>query len=135
MALLERQVPLGTLSAIADEARSGAGRLVLLTGEAGVGKTALVERFRRSVPDAVWAEGACDGLATPLPLGPLHEIAARFGGDLAELIRASPARIDLFATLLRRLEDPRSFDVVVLEDMHWADEATVDLLRYVGRRI
>jgi len=108
---------------------------VLLTGEAGVGKTALVERFRRSVPDAVWAEGACDGLATPLPLGPLHEIAARFGGDLAELIRASPARIDLFATLLRRLEDPRWFDVVVLEDMHWADEATVDLLRYVGRRI
>ncbi|MDH2444510.1 AAA family ATPase [Amnibacterium sp. CER49] len=135
MALLERQVPMEALNDAAGDARAGAGRLVLLAGEAGAGKTALLERFRRAVPDAVWSEGACDGLTTPLPLGPLYEVAAQLGGDLGELIRRSPARIDLFATLLRRLEDPRTFDVVVLEDLHWADEATVDLLRYVARRI
>lgn len=135
MALLERSIPLQTLAEAADEAASGAGRLVLITGEAGVGKTALLECFHIAVPDAEWAEGACDGLVTPLPLGPLYEVAARFGGDLREMIRSSPSRIELFAALLRRLEDPRSFDVVVLEDLHWADEATVDLLRYVGRRI
>jgi DNA-binding CsgD family transcriptional regulator len=135
MALLERRMALQALAEAADQARAGDGRLILITGEAGVGKTALLARFHESVPDAAWAEGACDGLVTPLPLGPLYEIAAQFGGDLRVMIRSAPSRIDLFAALLQRLESPSTLDVVVLEDLHWADEATVDLLRYVGRRI
>src|SRR5258705_4258208 len=70
MQLLERETPLASLLEYAGEARRGEGRLVLVAGEAGVGKSALVERFQRDVPDARWSWGACDGLFTPRALGP-----------------------------------------------------------------
>jgi hypothetical protein len=50
MDLLERQSPLAELARYAQEAREGQGRLVLLAGEAGVGKTALVERLQQDLP-------------------------------------------------------------------------------------
>jgi DNA-binding CsgD family transcriptional regulator/tetratricopeptide (TPR) repeat protein len=133
--LLEREACLASLAEYAQQARLGNGRLVLISGEAGVGKSALVEQLQSDVPDAVWSWGACDGLFTPRPLGPLFDIAARLGGELLELCRRGAAREDLFGAVLRRLADPRTFDVVVIEDVHWADEATLDLLRFLGRRI
>jgi predicted ATPase len=71
MELLEREPSLALLAGCAAEARRGDGRLVVLGGEAGVGKTALLERFQRDLRDARWSWGACDGLFTPRPLGPL----------------------------------------------------------------
>ena len=133
--LLEREACLASLAEYAQQARLGNGRLVLISGEAGVGKSALVEQLQSDVPDAVWSWGACDGLFTPRPLGPLVDIAARLGGELLELCRRGAAREDLFSAVLRRLTDPHTFDVVVIEDVHWADEATLDLLRFLGRRI
>src|SRR5262249_32345609 len=75
--LLERKSSLASLAAYAQEARRGDGRLVLVAGEAGVGKSALVEQFRCEFPDAHWSWGACDGLFTPRPLGPLFDLAER----------------------------------------------------------
>src|SRR5215472_16182163 len=135
MKLLEREPSLASLAGYAREARHGEGRLVLVAGEAGVGKSALVEQLQHGLPDARWSWGACDGLFTPRPLGPLFDLAAQLGGELEELCRAGAAREDLFRALLRQVSQPGTLSVVVIEDVHWADEATVDLLRFLGRRL
>ena len=59
----------------------------------------------------------------------------QLGGELPELCRAGAGREELFRALLRQLSAPGVLDVVVVEDVHWADEATLDLLRYLGRRL
>jgi predicted ATPase len=135
MQLLERDEPLRTLAELRSEAARGAGRLVLIEGEAGIGKTSLVRAFLRSLPAQTRAAiGACDPIATPRPFGPFLEVAPDLDPALAALIedRGQPTAIfGAFLTALRR--EPGT--VIVLDDLHWADEATLDLLRYVGRRI
>ena len=133
--LLERESQLASLAEYAGEARQGDGRLVLIAGEAGVGKSALVEQAERGLPEAAWHWGACDGLFTPRPLGPLYDIAGGLGGELLELCRADAPREELFGALLRQVSAPGKPHVLVVEDVHWADEATIDLLRFLGRRI
>jgi len=135
VALLEREAQLASLGEYAGEARQGDGRLVLIAGEAGVGKSALVEEVERGLPEATWCWGACDGLFTPRPLGPLFDIASTLGGELLELCRADAPREELFSALLRQVSAPGELHVLVVEDIHWADEATIDLLRFLGRRI
>ncbi len=133
--LLEREAQLAALAGYAGEARKAQGRLVLVAGEAGVGKSALVEQLQRNLPGATWYWGACDGLFTPRPLGPLFDIAAKLGGELLELCRADAPREALFGAMLRQVSEPDALHAVVMEDIHWADEATIDLLRFLGRRI
>jgi DNA-binding CsgD family transcriptional regulator len=111
------------------------GRLVIVAGEAGVGKTALLRRFCDEHHGSVrilW--GACDALFTPRPLGPLLDIAEAVGGEFEELARRGGQPHEVARELLREL-DERAPTVVVLEDVHWADEATLDVLRLVGRRV
>ena len=119
----------------AAEAAAGAGRLVLVAGEAGVGKTALVEAFGEREAGARWLWGSCDGLSTPQPLGPLMDVARALGGELEELISAGANRQTLFSTFLRVAEAPDRLTVVVVEDIHWADEATLDWLLHLSRRM
>ncbi len=133
--LLERESSLTLLTEYAAQAAGGEGRLVLLGGEAGVGKSALVERLHRDLPDARWSWSMCDGLFTPRPLGPLFDLADQFGGALLERCRAGADREELFRALLSQVSGPGVLDVVVVEDIHWADEATLDLLRYLSRRL
>jgi DNA-binding CsgD family transcriptional regulator/tetratricopeptide (TPR) repeat protein len=135
MRLLERDVAMASLAEYAAEARRGDGRLVLVGGEAGAGKSALVEQLEAKLPEACWRWGACDGLFTPRPLGPLFDLAGQLGGELLELCRAGAGREQLFGALLRQVGEPGSLNVVVVEDVHWADEATVDMLRFLGRRL
>jgi len=133
--LLEREAQLALLDSYAGEARQGDGRLVFIAGEAGVGKSALVEQAQRGLPETTWCWGACDGLFTPRPLGPLFDIASTLGGELLELCRADAPREELFSALLGQVSAPGEPHVLVVEDVHWADEATIDLLRFLGRRI
>ena len=135
MALLERELPLTSLADYADEARRGDGRVVLVSGEAGVGKSALLAEFAAGLSDALWCWGACDGLFTPRPLGALLDLSGQLGGDLARLCRVQGPRDDLFTAVLDELSAQRGLCVVVIEDIHWADEATLDLLRFLARRI
>src|SRR5215813_181416 len=100
MVLLERGSGLAALCDYAGDARKGEGRLVLVSGEAGIGKSARVEQLASDLPDAQWSWGACDGLFTPRPLGPLFDLAAQLGGDLLELSRRRAPREELFAALL-----------------------------------
>jgi DNA-binding CsgD family transcriptional regulator/tetratricopeptide (TPR) repeat protein len=135
MELLERSTFLDALSGYAAEAATGNGRLVLVSGESGIGKTALVETFQAQLHGARWLWGACDGLLTPRPLGPLFDIGAQAGGRLAALCRDGATRDQLFDAFLAELDSQPILTVAVIEDAHWADESTVDLLRFVGRRL
>lgn len=132
--LLERDQLLAGLADELAQARAGRGRLVLLAGEAGAGKTAVVRRFceRQSSVAALW--GACDPLFTPRPLGPLLEIAGETEGELEEAIRTGAGPHQIVSALLK-LASERPPTIVVLEDVHWADEATLDLLRLLARRV
>ena len=100
-----------------------------------MGKTALLERFQRDLRDARWSWGACDGLFTPRPLGPLYDLADQLGGELLDLCARGADRDELFRALLRQVSGSGPLNVVVVEDVHWADEATMDLLRFAGRRL
>ncbi|MFC5178809.1 ATP-binding protein [Nocardioides taihuensis] len=135
MGLLERGPQLAALAEYAADARRGDGRLVLVSGESGVGKSALLEELERREADAVWAWGTCDGLFTPRPLGPLLDIAATLGGGLRTTIRDQRPREEIFQALLSDLAACTPYAALVVEDAHWADEATLDLLRFVARRI
>ena len=135
MELLERTPFLATLAEYAAEARRGDGRLVLVSGESGMGKTVLLEAFQQRMPGTRWLWGGCDGLLTPRPLGPLFDISAQLGGGFAELCHGEVPRDRLFTGFLAELGPPATFTVAVIEDLHWADEATIDLLSFLGRRL
>jgi AAA ATPase-like protein len=97
MELLERASVLDALGSLLAEARAGSGRLALVSGEAGVGKTSLVRELcarKRHAARVLW--GACDPLSTPRPLGPLADIAPAAGGRLEELLREEAPREVLF---------------------------------------
>ena len=129
--LLERDTVLHGLRERLDEARSGRGRLVLIAGEAGVGKTAAVQNFCERAGGARVLWGGCDALFTPRPLGPFVDIADEVG-ELRAAIDGGPA--DVVGALLRLIA-PDEAMIVVLEDVHWADEATLDTLRLLARKV
>lgn len=133
VALLERDVPLAVLAEHLDAARNGHGAVVLVGGEAGIGKTSLVRRFAADNPGirALW--GFCDPLTKPRPLGPMVDIAGHLGWNVEELL-AESNRTAAFTRLLDCLGVVRG-TVAVIEDVHWADDATFDLVRYLGRRV
>ena len=134
LGLLERDSFIEQLDEWLGDAAAGRGRLVLLAGEAGIGKTALVRSFceqRDASPRVLW--GACDGLRTPPPLGPFVDIASTTGGALREVVENGRKPAGCFAALVEELE-AKTPTIVVLEDVHWADEATLDVLMMLGRR-
>ena len=133
--LLERVDALALLEESLAAVKSGAsGRLVLVAGEAGVGKTALLRRFREDQRALRILWGSCDPLFMPRPLGPLLDIAELTGGELAQLVQGEVRPHEVATELLHELE-LHAPTIVVLEDLHYADEATLDVLRLVGRRI
>jgi DNA-binding CsgD family transcriptional regulator len=131
--LLEREHELAVLTDRLDEVRiHGQGRIVLASGEAGSGKTSLLARFAVDVAEDT-LKGACDPLFTPRPLGPLLDVAREVDG-LDELIRGAVGAHDVAAVLaLHFRRHPGS--AFMLEDLHWADEATLDVVKLLARRI
>jgi DNA-binding CsgD family transcriptional regulator/tetratricopeptide (TPR) repeat protein len=135
--LLERQAELQMLGAAVERAGAGRGSAVLVLGEAGIGKTSLVHAFVAAASGrARVLAGACEDLLTPRALGPLRDAARSApGGPLAAALspRADPDLV--FAALCDELASPPSPAVLVVDDAHWADGATLDVLRYVGTRM
>jgi DNA-binding CsgD family transcriptional regulator/tetratricopeptide (TPR) repeat protein len=137
MHLLERDNELATLHALLGETATGQGRIALISGEAGIGKTTLVERFLAQAREGrqpariLWA--ACEALFTPRPLGPFYDIARQTASPLRALLDSNAHRAALFAAVLDDLTSAPT--VLVIEDVHWADEATLDLIKYLSRRI
>ncbi len=134
--LLERESFLRTLEELFRQAVEGRGQVVLISGEAGIGKTSLVEGFLARHPSgmrSLW--GACEALFTPRPLGPLYDIAAHAHGPLQTLLGGEGNRAALFAAVLEELAAGTTPTIFVIEDIHWADEATLDLLKFLARRL
>jgi DNA-binding CsgD family transcriptional regulator/tetratricopeptide (TPR) repeat protein len=133
MQLLEREQYLADLESWLDTAVRANGCIALVGGEAGIGKTVLLQEFAERQSDVRVLWGACDSLITPRPLAPLHDIARQTHGQLATTL-GSAARAELiFTAALDEFEQRKA--LIVFEDVHWADGATLDLLKYLGRRI
>jgi predicted ATPase/DNA-binding CsgD family transcriptional regulator len=134
--LLEREEALATLAGAREAAARGEGRVVLVTGEPGIGKTSLVSRFaREAAGEGRVLLGACDDLSIPRPLGALRDLAGSVSAELEAALAGGAAPPDVHALLLAELERPPRPTVLVLEDVHWADDATCDAIAVVGRRI
>jgi DNA-binding CsgD family transcriptional regulator len=134
--LIERAESMSVLRDLLAGVRSSSkGRLVLVGGEAGVGKTSLLRRFCDTLAKPVvvlWA--GCEPLRTPRPLGPLLDVAEVVGGEFEELVAGVARPHDVALALLRQLRSGHP-TVLVIEDVHWADEATLDVLTLLARRI
>ncbi|HEX6222191.1 MAG TPA: AAA family ATPase [Acidimicrobiia bacterium] len=134
MYLLERQDELDRLDALLGQAGEGTGKIALVRGEGGIGKTSLVRELSKLASnDAHILWGTCDDLMTPRPLGPIWDMAVDEPG-LAAALRVNDRNVilgvllDLFTRAIRPT-------VVVVEDVHWADGATLDVITSLGRRI
>jgi DNA-binding CsgD family transcriptional regulator/tetratricopeptide (TPR) repeat protein len=130
-----RSEQLATLEAAYAAASAGHGQLALIYGEPGAGKSTLVAQLsERVAPDRDLLVGYCDPLATPRPAGPLIDIAARLGGPLVDML-ADGQRRGLFDATLNAISAGPRPPVIVFEDVHWADELTLELLGFLARRI
>ena len=141
LSLLERETPLASLNAALKSAHAGQGQTVIVGGEAGIGKTSLLRAFaqalageKRNEPaKLLW--GGSDALFTPQPLGPLKDMADNIDPRLAALLDDMAPQDRIFPALLNALQSGPETRVLIFEDVHWADNATFDLIKYIGRRI
>ena len=136
MELLERQKYLEELSDLVQEAAAGKGKTILISGEAGVGKTSLIKCFTLNInsgSEILW--GGCDDLFTPRPLGPLYDIGYQTDSDLINMLTKEDDRVSIFSVFLNYLQSKPGLKIVVIEDIHWADETTLDLIKFLSRRI
>ena len=134
--MLERDEELATVARAAHAAVRGAGSVVLVHGEAGIGKSSLVDAVRGLLPaEGRMLVGRCDDLGTPRVLGPLRDLVGTVGGELAAALGSGTDRDRIFAALRSELDWTGHPTVLVVEDVHWADEATLDVLRYLARRV
>jgi len=128
--LVERATILAQLQALNAAAHSGSGSVVVLAGESGIGKTSVMRALANdhSSPRRVlW--GSCEPLVVPEPLGPFHDMA-----PIAPLVDAGAPRIKLLRSLLAELATP-PVTLMVVDDVQWADDATLDAIRFLGRRV
>ena len=134
--LVEREALLQNLIEVADEAGQGRGKVVLLSAEAGGGKTTVLNAVRHACSEShEWVWGACDALITPRPLGPIHDMAELLDPRVAACLKAPGEPSELYKALLGALEQMSKPTLLVFEDIHWADHATLDLVKFLGRRI
>ncbi len=134
-AILEREQELEALAAALEEAKAGDGSVVLVVGEAGIGKSSLVGALDSVLPpETRLLVGYCDDLATPRVLGPLRDLMGSVGGALSHALESGD-RSRVSDALRAELDWPEHPTALVVEDVHWADEATLDVLRFLVRRI
>ena len=137
MPLLERQPQLESIRRRFDATgAAGGGACVVVSGEAGIGKTSLLRAFVQALPagtPVLWA--GCEALFTPRPLGPLIDLAAHFPPSIEGALHEGRTYNGLFPALQRCLGDSGQARVLVIEDLQWADVGTTDFVRWLGRRI
>jgi DNA-binding CsgD family transcriptional regulator/tetratricopeptide (TPR) repeat protein len=132
--ILEREAELAALAVAAREAGDGAGSVVLISGEAGIGKSSVVHAVRAVLPaEGRLLVGYCDDLATPRVLGPLRDLVGSVGTALTRALERGD-RGEVLEALRSELATADRPTVLAVEDVHWADEATLDVLRYLVRR-
>jgi DNA-binding CsgD family transcriptional regulator len=132
--LQERDADLAFLMARLERARDGRGGLAMVSGESGAGKSTLLQAFVEAIADEVvvlW--GACDPLTTPRPLGPVQDLAGQLGDEVTAVLRGADQPHEIFTAVFEHLRVHPT--VLIVDDLHWADQGTIDLLRFLLRRI
>ena len=134
--LLERDAQLAELLAAFEHVQTGEGKLVIVTGEAGVGKSALVEHFARLVADRCdFQTGLCEDLLSQRPLGAFDSVLTALElGQSAQHMDSASINL-LFPSIVQKITRLANPLVWIIEDVHWADQVSLDLIRYVARRI
>jgi ATP/maltotriose-dependent transcriptional regulator MalT len=136
MDLLEREEPLRQLHSRFRKTLSGEGHSVFVCGEAGIGKSSVVRRFVKEVDDKSQVFVAlCDSLFTPRPLGVLYDLALQVAQALDGKMQMTTQRTELFADFAQTITGFHQPVVLVIEDIHWADEASLDFIKFFARRI
>ncbi|HEY0677988.1 MAG TPA: AAA family ATPase [Chitinophagaceae bacterium] len=136
MMLVEREGLFATLQKEFQKITAGEGHCIFIGGEAGIGKTSLVKEFCKSQKDGCRIyQGACDSLFTPRPLAALYDIMWQINSDLWPNSYAIENRSDLFAGFFREMSNQSERSLIVFEDIQWADEATLDFIKFFARRI
>ncbi len=131
--LLERDHVLAEIDTLAQAAAEGAGKVVFVIGEAGIGKTSVLRAARErtdAVLRPVWT--ACEDVSSPEALTVLRELP-EIDGDLLNNAHDGGSRLSLFRDTLERLSQTPT--ILFVEDLHWADDGSIDFIRYAGRRI
>lgn len=136
MKLLERESQLQLFDHLFQRIAEGDGVCALLYGEAGIGKTTLVQQFvaAHSAQANILACG-CEALFTPRPLGPLVDLADQLPPSLSSALHAGHTYNGLFPAFLSYLRQSKLPTVFIIEDVHWADDSTLDFIRYIARRL
>jgi DNA-binding CsgD family transcriptional regulator/tetratricopeptide (TPR) repeat protein len=136
MELIERDEFLGLLQKHLKNVEEGDGHCVLISGEAGIGKTALVKAFcKQHEGECDIFQGACDDLFTPRHLAPIYDILSQVNKDLLPSSHSGKDRSDLFSNFLEAFRNRVKKFLIVFEDIHWADEATLDFIKFFAKRI
>ena len=136
MELIERDGFLRSLETKFESVIEGEGHCILLSGEAGIGKTSLIKSFYKEKKDNCKIyQGTCDALFTPRPLAPIYDIIWQIQKDTKESELNNIDRALLFNQLFHGLEQQKKPVIIIIEDIHWADEATLDFIKFFARRI
>jgi hypothetical protein len=136
MELIERAGFLTILQSLFDNVAGGEGHTVFVSGEAGIGKTSLVKAFCKDLTnDANIYTGTCDALFTPRPLAPLYDILMQMQDGLPEIGSNVEDRTAFFTKFYHDLKSQKGINLIIFEDIHWADEATLDFIKFLARRI
>lgn len=133
--LIEREAAMGVLEKHLRSAAGGTGHTIFVSGEAGVGKTSLLKKLATECGGANLWWGNCDALQTPHPLAPLHDVARSTDVRFGSLLASDASRTVVFEAVLAELRESRRPVLIVIEDVHWADDATLDLVKFLGRRV
>ncbi len=136
MELIERAGFLATLQTEFDNISEGEGHCILVSGVAGIGKTSLVKALCKEAKNSCNIyQGTCDALFTPRPLAPLYDIAWQMRKDFWQNSGNMADRAGLFTRFFHELANQKKASLIVFEDIHWADEATLDFIKFLARRI
>ena len=136
MELIERAVFLASLQNAFTHVETNEGHCVFVTGEAGIGKTSLIKVFSKELKNNCNIyQGTCDALFAPRPLAPLYDILLQLGINLNENTVDFTDRTLFFSKLFYELKNKTTTSVIIFEDIHWADDATLDFIKFLARRI
>ena len=136
MELVERAGFLTILQSHFNDVAKGEGHAVFVSGEAGIGKTSLVRAFCKELTDECNIyQGTCDALFTPRPLAPLYDILLQMHEDVPAISGQIEDRAAFFTQFFHDLKNMRGITMLIIEDIHWADEATLDFIKFLARRI
>ncbi len=134
--LVEREASIAQFGEAVDKLTKGTGGIALVSGEAGIGKTSFLEEARRIYEKQLmfyWS--GCDPLLTPRPFGPVHDIATKLSEKVLTLLENGASPSNIYSQLYQELELTNEPIVLLFEDVHWADFATLDLFKFLARRI